>query len=270
MRSGGWAVAIPMIFVASMAKAGAWPQVKNHGQVIVTQEVATAQFGYNDEGLRERLIGSWRSSTLSFYGEAGLTNTQTLTYKLNYQDHELAGRRFKGIGSLELGLRHRLLEHQHKSGDVSQLAVAINIEGLGQGLRNEFDTEAKAHKPDLEVRAFYGRSFKLKAKSAFVDIQLAHRFRVKEPDQMRFDLTLGTHLSPRTIWLNQIFAGQLIRESKSGQRPLYARWMHQQTSLVFKLKETSRTSWQIGYRRTLGGVNIPEVNGVFVGLWAHY
>lgn len=259
-RFGG--IVILALLGASSAHAGAWPQAKGHGQLIVNAEASQAHSLFVPGGRVP--LGHWSAREGYAYTEYGLSKRFTITGKVNLKDYHTDFSDFSGVSSIEVGGRWTV-----KQSETSVLAVGASVEGGGKGRRNDFELGGRTG-TDYEVRAYSGRSFMLREHrfdriEGFSDIQVARRWREHDASQWRVDATFG--LKPSTQWLvmAQVFAGR-TDQAVWGR----ASWANAQVSVVRRFGPDNRLGVQAGVRRTIAGRNVPKVDAIVIGLWRDF
>ena len=118
--------------------------------------------------------------------------------------------------------------------------------------------------PEIDVRGLVGYSFVAGTWPAFLDVQVAHRFRFGgAPDEFRTDVTLG--LQPFDRWLLLVESFNVISEgSGTWGYPSYD-YSKLQLSAVYAL--TPALSLQLGGYTTYMGRNALQENGLVLGAW---
>lgn len=239
------------------AQAGAWPYDKGRGQLIASLEAVTATAAFDEDGQLTVPLDVYRQSDLSLYAQYGLTDRLTLTGKSGYQSYETEFDSFSGMPSIELGLRYTLMQtHQ------SVFSVAVSVEGLGSGQRNDFDITGNAG-TDTELRALYGRNVHLFNYPAFLNLETAYRQRTDGPNQHRLDATIGIKLDKGWLALAQVFAGQTEEQDYGYQ----GQWINTQFSIA---KSFGTHTLQIGWRKMIAGRHVPDKSTLIVGLWRNF
>ena len=118
--------------------------------------------------------------------------------------------------------------------------------------------------PELDIRALFGYSFTAGAWPAFVDVQLAQRFRFDgPPDEFRADVTLGVRVDPRWLVLLQSF--NVISEGAGTLGFSSYAYYKFQLSAVYAV--TPAMSLQLGGFTTYAGHNALQENGVVLSGW---
>jgi hypothetical protein len=120
---------------------------------------------------------------------------------------------------------------------------------------------------DADLRALFGASFALGGLPAFVDVQLAQRFRTGgPPSEARLDLTFGLRTAEQWLILVQQF--NVVSEG-AGRAPFTSNNYHKlQISVVYDL--APQWSLQGGGFTTFAGRNALQENGVIAGVWYRF
>jgi hypothetical protein len=118
--------------------------------------------------------------------------------------------------------------------------------------------------PEIELRGLAGYSFKAGSMSAFVDLEVAQRYRLGgPPDEFRTDLTLGISPSDRWLLLAQSFNVMSEGAGTWGYGSFaYSKF---QLSAVYAL--TPQIAVQFGGYATYWGRNALQENGLVIGAW---
>jgi hypothetical protein len=118
----------------------------------------------------------------------------------------------------------------------------------------------------FEVRALWGRIFAIGSMPAFVDMQVAQRFRTGgAPDEFRADFTLGIRPSQPSPWMFLFQSFNTISEGAgSWGYPSYD-YFKVQLSAVYQL--TPNIWLQAGGFTAYTGRNALQENGAIVGAW---
>lgn len=251
------------LWIAPTCHAGAWTQPKGHGQVIATTAFSTASRAFNDQS-EDILDVEYQKIESSLYFEHGLTDRLTLVARPSLQDIELTDsggeQSYQGLGPSEIGLQWQL-----KKSDHGQFSLRAGVK-LGSDGENIPDAPIGEGRSDYELRALWGHGFSLSERSAFIEGQLAYRFRSGgAPDEQRFDFTSGLELTPRLQLLGQSF----YIKADGAQFPLRDyESLKLQGSAVVRL--SNGQSVQLGGFQTVIGRDIIKESGVFAALWTPY
>lgn len=260
-RAAAFIIAAGSLF-PGVALAGPWTQPKGEGQVIVKYEDMRADDGFNPDGERLPLPGAQRDEALRSFSEYGLTDRLTLQLKADWQRGEDAFVDYDGRGPIELGLTWQAWRD-----DRTAVSLYAGYASNGDG-RNAIYADPGVGKDDVEVRVSAGRSFDggfgLKGRwspdRSFAEVQLAARARDGLPDEVRIDMTLGSHFGENWMLLGQAFGGLANGGSN-------ARWLSLETTLV---RHFGRWSVQGGWRETVAGRETPVSRGPVIALWRRF
>jgi len=244
----------------SLVSAAAWPQAAGHTETIFSLEPGGADRAFDAKGAADAPLPQWDQTDASVYIDHGVTSRLSLTGKINLKAYDTGDARFSGLSSLEFGGRYAL----HDGADYI-LSAGASLEGLGRGRRDDFDSVFGRQGTDADLRVYFGRNLRVAGQDAFLDVQAARHFRQYNPDQWRFDATLGLKPSPRWMVLMQGFAGRADKQAG------YAvAWLNGEVSLVRGFGAHSQTCVQLGVRRTVSGRNVPQVTALVASLWRRY
>jgi hypothetical protein len=163
-----------------------------------------------------------------------------------------------GLGYSEFGGRYRFLQGDSWvfSGQAT-LRVPGTTDRTNPAAIGYTDVEA-------DLRALFGYSFALGPMPAFVDLQVAQRFRAAAPpDELRADLTFGLRVAPSWLILAQSLN---VMSEGTGSPPFPSYNYHKlQLSAVYAL--TPDWALQLGGVTTFAGRNALQENGVVLGVW---
>jgi len=257
----GSILAIMLLAAPGPAWAGAWLMDKGEGQIVFGGTLSRADNAFDGS----RKLGStprYRKFELQGLFEYGLTDRFTLMLGPGYQHIDIAAptdASRSGFGYSEFGGRYRFLQ-----GDswVFSGQAMIRAPGTGQG----FNPAAVGYtEPEFDVRALFGKSFTAAGLPAFLDLQLAQRFRLgNSADEFRFDATFG--IRPAEKWLLLVQSLNVVSEGASPNLliPSYD-YSKLQISAVYSL--TPALSLQVGGFTTFSGRNALQENGLVAGIW---
>ncbi len=243
--------------------AGSWPLPAGKGQIIQTTLAVSADKGFDANGKLDLPVQFSKYET-SMFLEHGLNEDFTLVLAANYQNLQfIAGVdqvNFSGFGETEVALRKTIW----KAGPaIISLQAHMIFAGPGETIT---DADLGVGGTQYEVRLLAGRSFKIARKDAFIDVQLARRFRRQNiADEWRFDISSGWRPLPNWQILGQAFYvnGQSAPNLTRSNRRLKA-----QTSIVYD--RNKKTSYQIGVYKTVLGKNVIQENAIFMSIWQRY
>jgi hypothetical protein len=163
-----------------------------------------------------------------------------------------------GLGYTELGGRYRF-------------AAGSNWVASGQAIvrvPGTFDTGNPAavgyNGIEYDLRGLLGYSFAIGGWPAFLDLQVAQRFRTNgPPDEFRADLTLGVQVRPRWLVLAQMF--NVV--SEGSRQPLFPSYDYTKIQLGVVHNLTQQWALHAGAFTTITGRSALQENGLVVGLW---
>jgi hypothetical protein len=232
------------VLAPATAWAGAW-----------TLDAGTGQLG----GLTP--IPTYNKFEFTGLLEYGATDWLTLMVAPQFQHIDIAApidAARTGLGYTDLGARAKLLDWDQW---VFSVQTTLRLPGT-----SDRDNPAAIGYTDtqVDVRALVGRSFRLGPWPAYVDLEVAQRFRTQgAPDEFRADFTLGVQPAPRWTVLAQSF--NVISEGAgTWGYPSYD-YYKLQLSAVYALTPT--VSLQLGGFTAYTGRNALQENGVVFGAW---
>ena len=166
-----------------------------------------------------------------------------------------------GFGYTEFGGRYRVMQGDNW---VFSAQATVRIPGT-------FDAANPAaigyNGFEHDFRLLYGYNFKVGAWPAYLDLQLAQRFRSGDPpNEVRADLTLGVRPLPQWLVLAQLF--NVISEGASP--PIYPSYDYSKLQLSVIYDLTKQWSLQAGGFTTYHGRNALQENGALVGAWYRF
>ena len=254
---------LSVALVPQAADAGAWLAPEGHGQVVVTGTASSAAKAFDSSGDLQS-TPRYTKTELQVLMEYGVTDWLTAIAIPSLQHVDIAApvdARRSGFGNSEFGARARIMQ---ESNWVLSAQGTVRVPGTA-------DTNNPAAVGytgfDVDLRALYGVSFALGGLPAFVDIQLAQRFRTGgPPSEARLDLTFGLRTAAQWLLLLQQF--NVISEG-SGSAPFTSNNYHKlQFSVVYDV--TPQWSVQGGAFTTFAGRNALQENGILTGLWYRF
>jgi hypothetical protein len=244
------------------AFAGAWTLPQGGGQALLTTTASTANSAFDGSGLNPTA----RYNKLELQGllEYGITDQLTVIGAPGLQHVDIAAptdARRTGLGYTEFGGRYRLLQAESwvLSGQATMRVPGTNATSNPAAIGYTG--------VETDIRGLFGYGFKLRAMPAFVDLQVAQRFRAGgPPNELRADATFGLQAAPQWLLLAQSF--NVVSEG-AGSVPFasYA-YYKLQLSAVYSL--TAAVSLQLGGFTTYAGRNALQENGVVFGAWYRY
>ena len=238
------------------ARAGAFMQAPEHGQVIAELGFAEAGRGYDASG-RALPIPSWRKFELTTYAEYGLTDWLTLIGEPAWFTFHAQGpsQSRTRIGAAEAGARARILEWD---GNVVSGQATLRYAAGGRASQAYVDMGERAQ---VDLRLLYGRMIEALGMPGYVDMQAAFRTRGPYGDQIRFDMTWALRPFARTTLLLQSFTA--ITPGRAGDK--FALSQKVQVSALYDVTES--VSLRIGGVIALRGVNCAAERGLVSGMW---
>jgi hypothetical protein len=253
---------LAMVFFAmpSLAGAGAWTLDQNTGQLIVTGELSQGSSAF-DGSRNTTSTPRYSKFELQTLLEYGFTDRFTLMIAPGYQHIDIAApisAARSGFGYTDVGARYKFL-----GGDswVFSGQVLLRTPGTDQATN-----PAAIGYTDSEVdaRALFGTSFKLGNLAAFVDLQVAQRFRLGgPPDEFRFDATFGLYTTPNWLLLFQSFS--VIAEG-AGSTLLFPSYDYSKFQISAAYRVMQPLWLQVGAFTTFTGRNALQENGLTTGI----
>jgi protein XagA len=241
------------------AFAGAWTLPAGSGQAGVITTVSSATRGFDGSGLTP--TPRYDKTEVQGLIEYGITDQLTVIGSPGLQHIDIAAptdARRTGLGYTELGGRYRLL--QADSWVLSGQAT-MRVPGT-----NDTSNPAAIGYTGVEtdIRGLFGYSFAFRDLPAFVDLQVAQRFRAGgPPSELRADATFGVQVAPQWLLLAQSF--NVVSEG-AGNAPFASyEYYKLQLSAVYSL--TKSVSLQLGGFTTYAGRNALQENGMILGVW---
>ena len=248
------------MLLAPPASAGAWPQDKVKGVLIITSLFDRADQGFGPDG--ETVDdGYFYKDETSAYLEYGLTSDTTLVSRVAWQSVERRqGARTdsaRGLSASELGLRHRVWTSGPDT--VSAQAVVL-LPGSGENVSNQ---PLGSGETAWDVRGLWGHRF---GAHHFADLQLAHRWRGGDDlNEARLDLTWGWQ--PNDDWrvLAQSFSVWSVEPARPG-RPEF----EQHKLQLSAGREWGQAQYHLGVAVTPAGRNVINERMVFLAVWRRF
>jgi hypothetical protein len=198
--------------------------------------------------------------------EYGVTNWLTMMVVPQLQQIEVGSpidARRAGFGYTELGGRVLLYDG---GSSVFSMQSTVRIRGT-----SDYVNPAAIGYTDtqFEVRALWGQTFAIGAWPAFVDMQLAQRFRTGgAPDEFRADFTLGIRPDQPSPWMFLVQSFNTVSEGAgSWGFPSYD-YYKLQLSAVYQL--TPNIWLQAGGFTAYTGRNALQENGAVFGGWFRF
>ncbi|WP_291842242.1 hypothetical protein [Maricaulis sp.] len=246
--------------LAPPAGAGAWPQPRGEGLLIVTSLIDRADTAY-DADRRRADDGYFYKDETAAYVEYGLTARDTLVARIAWQDvrRQRGPSRdaAQGLSASEVAWRRQVW----RSGPmIASLQATALIPGRGENVSNQaFGSGEMA----AEIRSLLGRSV---GERGFAEAQAAWRWRDGDYlDEARFDLTAGWRLTDRWQVLAQSFSVWSVESDRPG-----ARSFDQHKVQLSVSREMGRQTWQLGASLTPSGRNAIDQRAVFLSVWRRF
>jgi protein XagA len=242
------------------ALAGAWTLEAGTGQAAAIAAASTSDRLF-DAARRIRPTPRYDKFELQGLIEYGATDWFTLMLLPSLQHIDIAApneAQRAGLGYTEFGGRAKLYD-----GNSWVLSMQTTLRAPGT-VDNTNPAAVGYTDTEVDVRGLLGRSFAFGPWPAFIDLQIAQRFRTGgAPDEFRADLTYGIRPAPRWLLLAQSF--NVISEGAgSWGLPSYD-YYKLQLSAVYQL--TPAWSLQFGGFTAFTGRNALQENGLVLGTW---
>jgi hypothetical protein len=258
-----WGFGLGVLLSPSAVFAGAWTLPAGTGQANVTATMSSATEALDRSGA---LQTTPRYNKIELQGllEYGFTDRFTAIVSPGLQHVDIAGptdASRTGLGYAELGGRYSLFQGQSW---VTSAQVTVRLPGS-----NETDNPAAIGYTGTEtdLRALFGTSFGFFGSQAFLDVQVAQRFRSgAPPNEFRADVTFGVQATERWMLLAQSF--NVISEG-AGTLP-FSRYDYYKLQLSALYSLTKTWSVQFGGFTTYAGHNALQENGLVLGAWYRF
>ena len=253
-------LAIGLTGSATPALAGAWTLDAGTGALVVTGTASQANSVF-DSGSKLRPIPRYSKDEAQALIEYGVTNWFTAMFQPSLQHVDIAApfnAQRSGLGYTDIGGRARIWSD---ASWVVSAQATFRIPGV-------FDKTNPAAigytDSEIELRGLAGYSFKAGTLPAFVDLEVAQRYRLGgPPNEFRTDITFGIRPAERWLLLAQSFN---VLSEGAGSWGFGSFAYHKfQLSAVYAL--TPALSLQLGGYSTYWGRNALQENGLVVGAW---
>jgi hypothetical protein len=259
----GWAFGIGAAVFPVAAWAGAWTLDAGTGQASVTGSESSSDRLF-DPARRLRAVPRYSKFELSGLVEFGATNWLTLMLLPQLQHVDIAApidARRTGPGYTEFGGRAKLFDWNswvisaQTTLRVPGTAASNNPAAIGYT-----DTQT-------DLRGLLGHSFTWGTWPAFIDLEVAQRFRSGgAPDEFRADFTLGVRPHPEWMFLAQSF-NVVAEGGGTWGFPSYD-YFKFQFSAVYQASPA--VALQLGGFTAYTGRNALQENGVVLGSWVKF
>ena len=253
---------IGLMLVPSAALAGAWTMPEGKGQVIVSATASRTDKSFDAHGDLQS-TPRYNKQELQALIEYGVTDRFTAIFAPGLQRVEIGppvDARRTGLGLTEFGGRVRLLQ-----GEAQDFSWVVSAQTTMR-IPGTYDTGNPAAVGytgmEVDMRGLVGASFSAGGWPAFVDFQLAQRFRTGgPPSELRADATFGVRPDPHWGLLAQSFN---VFSQGDGSPPFTSTNYHKlQMSVVYYL--TEQLAVQGGLFTTVAGRNALQENGLVLG-----
>lgn len=253
-------IAMGLISHATTALAGAWMLDEGTGQLIVTGTAMQASRFFST-GSDLQPIPHYNKDEAQALVEYGLTNWFTAMFAPSLQHVDIAapfsGER-SGIGYTDLGGRARIWS------DASWVVSGQVLVRIPGAYDNSNPAAIGYTDPEVDIRGLVGYSFKAGTMPAFVDVEVAQRFRIGgPPDEFRTDVTFGVNVTDKWLLLAQSF--NVTSEGAGSWGFGSFGYYKLQVSAVYAV--TTKLSLQLGGYSTYWGRNALQENGLVTGVW---
>jgi len=245
---------------AKPALAGAWTLEAGTGALIVTGTTMQAGSVF-DSGSSLRPIPRYTKDEAQALIEYGVTDWFTAMLQPSLQHVAIAapvGAQRSGLGYTDIGGRARIWSD---ASWVVSAQATFRIPGV-------FDKTNPAAigytDSEIELRGLAGYGFKAGTLPAFVDLEVAQRYRLGgPPDEFRSDITFGIRPADRWLLLAQSF--NVISEGAGSWG--FGSFAYHKFQLAAVYALTPTLSLQLGGYSTYWGRNALQENGLVVGAW---
>ena len=253
-------VGIGLINLTGAAFAGAWTLDSDTGVLIITSTAMQANTAF-DGSNKLRPIPGYSKDEAQALIEYGITDWFTAIFQPSLQHVDIVApinAERAGLGYTDIGGRARLWSNG--SWVVSAQAV-VSIPGT----RDMSNLAAIGYTDrQIDIRGLVGYSFKAGTLPAFIDLQIAQRFRLGgPPDEFRTDVTFG--IRPADKWLVLMQSFNVISEGVGTWGFASYNYHKFEFSAVYAL--TPKLLLQLGGYSTYWGRNALQENGLVVGAW---
>ena len=253
-------LAIGLMSTATAAFAGAWTLDAGTGELIITGTVMQANSVFNSNSKLQSIprYGKEEAQALIEYG---VTTWFTAMLQPSLQHVNIAapfGAERGGLGYTDIGGRARIWSDD-------SWVVSAQATFRIPGVLDKTNPAAIGYTdPEIDIRGLVGYSFKAGTLPAFIDVEVAQRFRLGgPPDEFRTDITFGIRPVDRWLFLAQSF--NVVSEG-AGTWGFGSFAYHKfQLSAVYALTPT--LSLQLGGYSTYWGRDALQENGLMVGAW---
>jgi hypothetical protein len=253
-------VALAAAALPATAEAAAWTLEQGKTKAFVTSTFTYGDHGYDDDG-NLIAVPEYRKFTLSGTLEHGVRPWLTAIVRGELRQEEteeeispvLIGPVARSYGSVAGGVRVRLRQTPAwvVSTEFTVFSGGMDTSGIA----------AASDGPAAEVRVLAGTGRTWGGRNVFANMEAAYRatFDADEPDEVKLDLTVGAHLTPRWMLLAQSFSTIDVGGTDPGQDYKLG------ASIVRRVND--RLSIEIGGLTTVYGRNALQEHGGKLGFW---
>lgn len=259
----GRALGVILMVSPSAAFAGAWTLDAGQGVAIVTGTASQASKVF-DGGGNLQSAPRYTKDELQALFEYGATDWFTVMLAPSLQHVDIASpfdASRNGFGYTDIGGRVRL-------GAGNDWVVSAQTTVRVPGTSDKTNPAAIGYtNMEVDIRGLLGYSFAAGAWPAFIDLQVAQRFRLDgPPDEFRADFTFGFRPIDRWLFLVQSF--NVVSEGAGTWGLPSYNYSKFQLSAVYAL--TPQLSLQLGGFTTYWGRNAIQENGVVLSAWYRF
>jgi hypothetical protein len=258
--SFGSLLAIAAVAMPASSFAAAWTLTAGDGQAITTISASRATLAF-DSGRSLGKTTRYQKLDAQTLIEYGATDRLTAVLSSSFKEVEIGTSSDARTGDPDyvgLGARYRLAQ---RAGWVFSAQATIEFSARsGKGNAQPVDDTGT----EIDVRGLIGHSFSLTRHPAFIDLQLAQRFRSgAEPSEVHVEATLGLRPNRRLLLLVQSF--NVISEGAGAGGLASYEYYKFQPGAVYRI--TGRRSIEAAAFATVSGRNSIQENGATLGVW---
>jgi hypothetical protein len=259
VRLGG-VLALSVMMSPTIAFGGAWTLDAGQGVAIVTVSPTESTRAFDGNGNLQP-IPHYSKQEAQMLLEYGATNWLTLILAPSLQRIAIeppVNAERAGFGYTDMGARVRLWSN-------NSWVVSAQTTFRLPGTYDKSNIAAIGYTdPEIDVRGLVGYSFKAGTLPAFIDVELAQRFRLGgPPDEFRTDTTLGIYPTDRWLVLLQNFTVNSEGPGTWG----YGSYAYDKVQLSAVYALTPKVSLQFGGYSTYHGQNALQENGLIGAVW---
>jgi hypothetical protein len=260
---GGFVMALAIVVAPHGVHAGAWTLPEGEGQATVIGTWSNATHAFDAGG---NSTATPRTEKMELQGllEYGATDRFTVILTPGLQHLDIAApvnATRSGFGYFELGGRYKLF------GGPSWV-ISAQATLRAPGVFEPLNAAAIGYTdPETDLRALFGYGGSVGGMPAFVDLQLAQRFRAgTPPSEFRADATVGV-----TPWPTWMLLGQSFNVVAEGSAPpIFPNYAYHKLQLSVVHELTPAVAVQFGGFTTIAGHNALQENGMLLGVWYRF